>query len=230
MPLTHKGEAMIPVADSSRRVEVGISWRSLFLGLFVGLALQFLLTMLGIAIGLTAFDVTSSGTGLGVGAAIWAALVPIVSWFFGAWVAAYSSGALQRGTGLLHGLGVWAIGLLAAMWLFGAGIGGAVGGVLGFAGQGAQAVGESGLVDQGQIQQQQQQLEQQLGQLGAQDAQTATDVAAGGAWALFIAALLAFAASLLGGVMGTRSLENRVVDEDRRRVPPATPPLQPRTT
>lgn len=214
-------------------MELGISWRAIFLGLFVGLATQFLLTLLGLAIGLTALDVTGQGNvgGLGIGAGIWAAVVPIISWFFAAYVAAYASGALHKASGVLHGLAVWAVGLIAVMWLFGMGLGGAISGALGFAGEGAQAVGQSGLVQRGEVQQQGQQLQQQAGQLGAQDAQQAADVAAGGAWGLFAAALLSLGAALLGGALGTRTLEHRVVQrEEHRRVPPTTPPLTPRTT
>lgn len=223
---------MVPITETTRRLEIGISWRAIFLGLFVGLATQILLSLLGIAIGLTALDVTGQGNagGVGIGAGIWAALVPIISWFFAAYVAAYSSGALHRASGVLHGLAVWAVGLIFTVWLFGMGLGGVLSGAAGLVGQGSQAAAQSGLVQRGEVQQQQQQLQQQVGQLGAQDAQQAADAAAGGAWGLFGAAFLSLLASLIGGAMGTRSLENRVVrKEEHRRVPPTTPPLTPRT-
>lgn len=224
---------MVPITETTRRIEIGISWRAIFLGLFVGLASQILLSLLGIAIGLTAIDLTGQGQqgqGLGIGAGIWAALVPILSWFFAAYVAAYASGALHRASGVLHGLAVWAVGLIFSLWLLGMGLGGVLSGAVGLVGQGTQAAAESGLVQRGEIEQGQQQLQQRVGQLGTQDAQQAADVAAGGAWGLFGAAFLSLLASLLGGALGTRTLENRVVrKEEHRRVPPTTPPLTPRT-
>lgn len=207
---------MISSLDQPRRLDIGLSWRAIFAGLIAGLVAQFVLTLLGVAIGLSALDVTGQNRnvgGVGLGAGIYAILVPIVAWFVGAYVAAYCSGVLDKGIGVIHGVTAWGAGLLFVVYLLSTGVTGLVSSVFGVAGQSAQALGQSGLVNRQDVQElqgAQQRAQQQLGQLGAQDAQKAADTAATGAWASFFAAILSLGAAALGGAVGAGAIEKRL--------------------
>jgi hypothetical protein len=203
---------MISSLDQPRHLDLGLSWRAIFAGLVVGLVTQFILTLLGVAVGLSALDVAGAGQnarGVGVGAGLWALLVPIASWFLGAYVAAYASGVYDRGMGVVHGVTSWGMGLFLVIFLLTSGVTGAVSGLFGVAGTVARTAAQSGLVSPQQAQQAQQLAQQgaqgaqrQLGQVSEQDAQKAADAAAKGAWGTFALAVLSLGAAALGGALG----------------------------
>lgn len=232
---------MATLAEPVRRFDLGLSWRAIFVGLVVGLSAQFLLTLLGLAIGLSTIDITGSNTnaqGVGIGAAIWALVVPIISWFLGAYSASYASGVYNKNIGVLHGMTTWGLGLMCVLFLLGSGISNAVSATFGVIGTTAQTLSQSGLVKRSDLQQLQrgdvqQKAQQQLNQVNSQDAQRAARDAAKGAWAAFAAAILSFGAACLGGAAGSRVLMGRFGDVERRdRETPMRPPIiqTPRTT
>lgn len=112
------------------------SWGAVFAGFIVAIVIQTILTLLGLAIGLGAIDLTTGGLGgLGTGAAIWAALTAIISLFVGGLVAGHFAGRLTRGSGLLHGVLVWGLSMLLTTFALSSGLSTLLGGVFGAAGQ-----------------------------------------------------------------------------------------------
>jgi ElaB/YqjD/DUF883 family membrane-anchored ribosome-binding protein len=83
-----------------------------------------LLTVLGLAIGLSAIDPREGapGSGLGIGAAIWGIVSLLVSLFVGAYVTGRLSGIHRRADGAMHGVLVWAVSLIAMVWMVGSGV------------------------------------------------------------------------------------------------------------
>lgn len=98
-----------------------VRWGAVFAGLVLAMTVQLILTVVGSAIGLAAWD-PSSGKGLGIGAGIWALLTMLISLFLGGGLAGYGSG-FTKNSGMLHGLLVGALGLLFTTWMIGSGIG-----------------------------------------------------------------------------------------------------------
>jgi hypothetical protein len=99
-----------------------VSWGAILTGVVVALAIQTLLAMLGVGIGLSSIEPTQVGdnpsaSGLGIGAAIWWALSGILASLAGGWVAARLAGVPSRQIGLLHGLAVWAVATLVVLYL-----------------------------------------------------------------------------------------------------------------
>lgn len=85
-----------------------IRWSAVLAGVAVGISVQLVLTLLGIATGLSAAQVGADGA-MGMGALIWAALSMLIGAFVGGYVAARLSGLKRRSDGVLHGAVSWAV-------------------------------------------------------------------------------------------------------------------------
>jgi hypothetical protein len=224
--------------ETVRRVDVGLSWRAIFAGVVLGVVTLFLLTLLGVAVGLSSVEVTSTGTNfrsIGLGAGLWTLFTTLVSWFVGAAFASFLSGCLERGTGVVHGLTTWGVGFFLVLSLVGSSIVGVLSSGFGLVGQGAQLFGSSGLARQQEVQQGAKEAgreaQQRLGQLGPEDARQATSAAAKGAWGAFFTAALSLGAASAGGAYGTRRLQRRYEKPGRPIVErPVVPVMTPRTT
>ena len=88
-----------------------IRWGAVIAGLTVGLAVQLVLALLGIAAGLTELD-AASGYRMGYVSSIWGGLSMLMSTFVGGYVAARLSGLRRKTDGALHGAVSWAISTL----------------------------------------------------------------------------------------------------------------------
>lgn len=85
-----------------------VRWGAVMAGVAVGISVQLLLTLLGIATGLSATDV-SQGEGMGTGPLLWAGLSMLIAAFVGGYVAARMSGLKRKADGVLHGAVSWAV-------------------------------------------------------------------------------------------------------------------------
>lgn len=123
------GFAGVEVHPLARR---RISWGAVFAGVIMALAVQILLAMLGVGVGLSTVDTatgdTPSATTLGIGAAIWWGVSYLVALFIGGYVAARLGGLLVSLDGALHGLLTWAFALIVSLYLLGTAVGSVVGG------------------------------------------------------------------------------------------------------
>ncbi len=95
-----------------------VSWGSIIGGLVTVLAISFLLSLIGTAIGLFMFDPTDRGEvfdGIGTAVGIWTVLSLLISLAAGGFVA----GKLAARDGIIHGFLTWASSLLIAILLGG---------------------------------------------------------------------------------------------------------------
>jgi hypothetical protein len=104
------------------------------------LAVQLLLSVLGIGIGLSMVNPTEGGTPgpgeLGVESAVWWGVSYLLALFLGGFVAARLAAMTVRLDGALHGLLAWAFTLLVTFYLLSTAFGNVIGGALSTAGQG----------------------------------------------------------------------------------------------
>ena len=109
-----------------------ISWGAIFAGVVITLAVQLLLSMLGLGVGLTTIDPTQpDGTPgaatLGIGTGVWWTVSYMIALFIGGYVAARLAGRLPGWDGMLHGVLTWAFALLVSAFLVTSAVGGALG-------------------------------------------------------------------------------------------------------
>ena len=97
-------------ADSVMRRPLfpSVRWGAVLAGVAVGVSMQLLLTLLAIAIGLSATSVAQGETA-GTGSLLWAGLSLLISAFVGGYVAARMSGLKRKVDGILHGVVSWAV-------------------------------------------------------------------------------------------------------------------------
>jgi hypothetical protein len=114
-------------ADVRTRTGFRLSWGAVFAGLAIATALQLVLSTLGAAIGLAAFDPNSSAKSFGIGTALWAVLSLLVALFLGGSTTGRLAGVLSRTDGFLHGALLWALSTLLTLWLLSRGVGAVAG-------------------------------------------------------------------------------------------------------
>lgn len=87
-----------------------MNWSSIFAGLVAGLATYILLTLMGVATGLSALDISTQGAGIdniSTWTTAWNGLAMLISAFAGGYVAARMSGLRRKLDGVMHGVVVW---------------------------------------------------------------------------------------------------------------------------
>lgn len=121
-----------------------ISWGAIFAGLVVGLATHMLLTLLGIAAGLTAVEPQAAEPvgSVPLGTGIWAGISMLISAFVGGYVAARMSGLSRLADGIFHGFVAWGVTTLLFAYLATTAMGNLLGGAFGVLGQGVKGVGQ----------------------------------------------------------------------------------------
>lgn len=120
-----------------------IRWGAVLAGVAVGISVQLVLTLLGIASGLTMTSV-QTGEAPGTGALIWAGASMLVSAVVGAYVAGRMSGLKRKTDGILHGVVSWAVTTLLFVWLATSAGGSLLSGLFSSVGQGASVIAQSG--------------------------------------------------------------------------------------
>lgn len=128
------------VTDPANRRDL-VRWGPIIAGLFTALATFILLNLLGAVIGAYTYDVGNSLSAFGIGAGIWGALVTLLSFLLGGWIAARSAGVFGRGNGILNGAMVWVVTIPLLLLLLNSIVTTAVGGIFNVAGTAASAAG-----------------------------------------------------------------------------------------
>lgn len=123
--MTTQDVVVAPVAVSERAVArrvVKLSWGALLGAMVVALGVWLLLTVLGLAIGLSAIDPDhpASAKTAGMTTGIWSLVVPLVALFIGGVVAARTAGIVDRSAGAIHGAVLWSLATLLGVVLTGA--------------------------------------------------------------------------------------------------------------
>ena len=202
----------IPEALNLRQDRV--RWGPIVAGLVTALTSLLLLSLLGLALGLTtvnAGDAAAQGSlpeGAGRNSALWGALSALLSFLLGGYVAGKTSAVFDRNWGALNGALVFLLGVPVMLWLASQGLGAVLGSLGSFAG---------GLnADPGQVQNAAQNAGDQARQAAQNvqpiDVARAAERARNAAWGALAGSLLGLGASALGGYLGTR----REVEVDRR--------------
>ncbi len=127
------------------RATARVSWGAIFAGLVVALGTWILLTVLGLAIGLSSVDPShpASLKSGGMFSGIWSAIVPLVALFFGGLVSARTAGVLTRPMGAIHGIVVWALATIASLMLVGTVVRGVVNAAVAIGGEVANVAGSA---------------------------------------------------------------------------------------
>jgi hypothetical protein len=115
-----------------------ISWSSIFAGFIVAVIIHFLLSLLGIGIGLATVQPMKQQNpleGLGIGAIIWWVLSVLISVFIGGFVAGRWAGALKTSGRSFHGVLSWSLFTMFSFYILTTTLGGLIGGVGNLLGQ-----------------------------------------------------------------------------------------------
>jgi hypothetical protein len=115
-----------------------ITWSSIFAGLVVAIIMHFLLSLLGLGIGMAAIQPMQQNNpmeGLGIGAIIWWFLSILISVFSGGYVAGRWAGATKTSSRAFHGVLSWCLFTIFSFYLLTTTIGGIIGGVGNILGQ-----------------------------------------------------------------------------------------------
>lgn len=120
-----------------------IRWGAVLAGVAVGISVQLVLTLLGIASGLSLTRL-STGDAPGTGALVWAGLSMLISALVGAYVASRMSGLKRKTDGMLHGVVSWAVTTLLFVMLATSAGGSLLSGLFSDLTQGASPMAQSG--------------------------------------------------------------------------------------
>lgn len=96
------------IGNGRRPLFSAVRWGAVLAGVVVGVSIQLVLTLLGIATGLSATDVVQGDT-VGMGPLVWAGLSMLIAAFVGGYVAARMTGLKRKIDGVLHGIVTWAV-------------------------------------------------------------------------------------------------------------------------
>ncbi|MEX6508373.1 hypothetical protein [Jiella sp. M17.18] len=128
------------VVGSIRR----ISWGAIVAGTLLALAIQFMLGLLGLGIGLVTInagaDITASATAFASTAGLWTVAVALVGLFFGAYACGRLAGSPDRTDALLHGVITWATATLVVIVLLISSSSAMIGGAFGAVGNSIQGL------------------------------------------------------------------------------------------
>ncbi len=214
-----------------------ISWGSILAGVVVGLATYMLLTLLGIAAGLSAVDPQSADPAgsVPVATGIWTGISLLISAFVGGYVAARMSGLARMGDGLFHGFVSWAVTTVLFAYLATTAVGSMLGGTFNVLGEGIRGATQGAMQQAGagnNVAQAGQQLRDQAAQVadqakamvqGDQVSQETRNIAedtvstlAKASWWLFAGLLLSMLLGISGGAAGIRATSRRNHDAAQR--------------
>ncbi|WP_316739184.1 hypothetical protein [Pedobacter aquatilis] len=108
-----------------------LSWGAIIAGVLIAIAVQLLLSFLGLGIGfgsINPLDEAKPFSGLGMGALVWWIVSMLISVFSGGWVAGWFSSHVQRTDLVLHGLLTWCLLTFLNMYLITSSVGKIIGG------------------------------------------------------------------------------------------------------
>jgi len=199
---THDVE--IPQAYNLNRDRV--RWGPIVAGLCTALTSLLILSLLGLAFGLT---VVNAGTAAAQGgapadtgrnSAIWGAVSALIAFFLGGWVAGKTAAIFGRGWGALNGALVFLVAVPVTLWLASMGLGTLLGSLGSFAGSLNADPGTAQQAAQGAADQ----ARNAAQNVQPIDVARAAENARNAAWGTLAGMLLGLGASTLGGMLGTR--------------------------
>jgi len=133
----------LPEPHFKRPLLSSIRWSAVIAGVAVGISAQLLLTLLGIASGLSMTSV-QEGEVPGTGTVVWEGIALLLSGFTGAYVTGYLCGLKRRTDGMLHGIVSWAVTTLLIVMLATSAGGSLLSGVFSGVGSTSNAIAQGG--------------------------------------------------------------------------------------
>lgn len=123
---------------------VRVRWSAVLAGWAVGLAVQLVLTLLGLAVGAWSIDLkeVEPAGGVPIGTGIWTGISMLIAAFIGGYITARMSGSPLRSDGLYHGVIVWGVNWLVFAWLTTTAMATMLGGVFSAFGTTLQSLGQ----------------------------------------------------------------------------------------
>jgi hypothetical protein len=194
------------VADiETHEVRNRVQWGPIVAGTITGLVTLILLSVLGLAVGASAFEPGTDLGDWGTAAAIWGAVSALIAFFAGGWVAAKTAAVRGSFAGAMNGLMAGAAILLVMVWLTTTGLTN----LLGFVGANVAdmaAVTAEVLDDPvDDVTATAEDVQEAIPGVTADDAFAQVER---GAWGTVIALILALGAATLGGVLGRNERED----------------------
>jgi hypothetical protein len=102
-------------------VKSRVSWAAIAAGAMISLAVYFLLTLLGIAVGLE-LAVRKNYVNLSVGAALWSIATLLFSMFIGGWATSRLAVGESKLEAFLYGVILWGVLFVGMFWMVGQGV------------------------------------------------------------------------------------------------------------
>lgn len=136
MPSTQPVDLLVTSAIETSPARLKrVSWGAILAGAAFATVLQIWFNLLGLAIGLAAFNpLAESATSLGVGAVIWLVASTVISLFCGGWLAGRLTGSPSQLDRAMHGVVTWSVAALFGLWIITSGVTRAVAGTASLAG------------------------------------------------------------------------------------------------
>ncbi len=97
-----------------------VSWGAILLGLIVAVAVQILLGLLGLGLGLTIVDPSDPMGGIGawgIATSVYVVVVQVLSLLVGGYIAARLAPARTDQSAMFHGLSIWALATIIMVWV-----------------------------------------------------------------------------------------------------------------
>lgn len=220
-----------------------VRWAAVLAGLFAAFSAVIVLTVLGLAIGLSTFD-ASDTRNFGIGAGVFGAVTALIAFAVGGFIASRTAAVTGSSNAILNGAMVWIVALPLIVNLLGTGIGSILGTATDVATTAVGAAAQVAAPAVASVADEAAQAAQENPELAATAEAIAGDAAAsaqaavadvqeqieniepeevtevvrdvsGAAWGTLLVLGLTAAASILGGVLGRRSLPTEVVSVTR---------------
>ncbi|HET7094753.1 MAG TPA: hypothetical protein VFI22_14775 [Thermomicrobiales bacterium] len=121
--LPFAADAGILTGQNVMTVRDRVQWGPILAGIFSAAVIFLLLTTLGLGIGASAIEPSTTGETIGTWAAVWGIVTAIIAFFIGGWVAAKTAAVGGSFAGLMNGLIVGAATLLFVIWMSVSGLG-----------------------------------------------------------------------------------------------------------
>jgi hypothetical protein len=168
-----------------------VRWGAIVAGLFVAMSVMVLLSVLGMAIGLSAYDQGDNPRAFSTGMGIWAIISAIIAFFIGGWFAARTAGVEGRRNGMINGLMVWAVAVPLSLYLLSGGV--------------MNVLSTGGRIADERVMRAAVNMPQQGGaNLNNVNAERAKDTASSAAWWTLVSLLVGLGCAALGGQVGSR--------------------------
>ena len=186
------------------------------------------LSVLGLAIGLSSVDANDRAANYGLGAGIWGGISALIAFFLGGWMAGWTKPTGYTSNGLAQGAVMWMLAIVLLVYLVAGGVGSIMNAAASTAATSAQIAGQAAsatanaAANDPQVrndvmattQQATQDIRAKADELyqkaTPQNVEKAAGMAAGGAWGTLASLLLTMVAAVVGGHFGS-SMNRNVV-------------------